>query len=163
MIVLKADELLNECCMMSGRHFGIESREKRQSSGSRFCSPSWAASLLGEVNIHGDHLEASPPHGPPAHSPSPSHIPHSHMQSPGIPLKHAMISISFLWHKLHPIHSGTPAPHHTHRHSLSSVTPVSPRLSSTPPAVLLSQQAQPPRSLSQDLKMFFRLERNIVV
>ena len=40
MIVLKADELLNECCMMSGRHFGIESREKRQSSGSRFCSPS---------------------------------------------------------------------------------------------------------------------------
>ena len=35
---------------MSDRHFGIEDREKRQSSGSRFC------------NIHGDHLEASPPH-----------------------------------------------------------------------------------------------------
>lgn len=84
----------------SGRHFGTEGREKRQSSGSRFCSPSWAASLLGEVNIHGDHLEVSPPHGLPAHSPSPSHILHSHMQNPGIPLKHAMVSISFLWLKL---------------------------------------------------------------
>lgn len=92
------------------------SREEAQSSGSRFCSPSWAASLLGDIDTHGDHLVACPPHGSlPTWAPA---IFHSTSTLPMVTCR----TLEFLWSLKWPT---SPFSDQT-SHLVSSVTPLLP-------------------------------------
>lgn len=95
-------------------HLVIEGNEKSQSfSGSWFCSLSWAASLLSDIDNHAEHLAACPTHWSLTASAPATDTAHGHIQNLG----------RMKWHVLSqtnvPVLLALSAPCFHHPHSLN--------------------------------------------